>query len=293
MIPDRAAGPPALLLFAALAAASPAAAQEVAAVLSPAPGPYQAALDGFLRAFGREISPIRLPARLPARGARVVVAFGGEAALQAYRDDAVLIACLSPGLGARLRHRGPFALVSMKPSPGRLLAELRRLQPGLRRLGVLSDGSDAEGYVAELRRAGSALGLEVLAPRAAGPNGVPSALRSLRAAGADAVWLAPDPRLATPENFQTIRQFSWDNRVPFYAPTRGLAVAGAAASVSAGADEQGRLAADLALRALAGEELPEVVYPARTSIAVNLESARSAGLAVTAESLGKDIEVLR
>ncbi|MBI2789257.1 MAG: hypothetical protein HYX59_11295 [Elusimicrobia bacterium] len=293
MSSDRAAAPSALLLIAALAAASPAPAQEVIAVLSSAPGPYQAAFDGFLKAFGREVPRVRLPARPPAAGARVVVAFGGEAAVQPYPADALLIACMAPGLGARLRHRGPFVFVSMKPAPGRLLSELRRLQPGLKRLAVLSDGRDTAGYIPDLRRAGAAIGVEIVSPRAAGPNGVPSALRALLAAKADAIWLAPDPSLATPENFQTIKQFSWDNRVPFYAPTRGLAVAGAAAAVSVGAEEEGRLAADLARRALAGEELPEVVYPTRTSITVNLESAKNSGLALPQNGLGKDVEALR
>lgn len=293
MTSDRAAAPSALLLLAALAASSPAPAQEVVAVLSSAPGPYQAAFDGFLKALGREVSPVRLPARPPAAGVRVIVAFGGEAALQAYPDDATLIACMAPGLGTRLRHRGPFVFVSMKPAPGRLLSDLRRLQPGLKRLAVLSDGRDTAGYVPELRRAGAAIGMEIVSPRAGGPHGVPSALRSLLRDKADAVWLAPDPSLATPENFQTVKQFSWDNRVPFYAPTRGLAVAGAAAAVSVASEEEGRLAADLARRALAGEDLPEVVYPTRTSITVNAESARNAGLAIPQDAFGKDVEVLR
>ncbi|MBI2386416.1 MAG: hypothetical protein HYV14_10430 [Elusimicrobia bacterium] len=293
MTHDRAAAPSVLLLLAALAAAPPAPAQEIAAVLSSAPGPYQAAFDGFLKAIGREVAPVRLPARAPASGARVVVAFGGEAAVQAYADEATLIACMAPGLGTRLRHRGPFVFVSMKPAPGRLLAELRRLQPGLKRLAVLSAGRDTASYVADLRRAGAAVGMEIVAPRAAGSSAVPHALRALLAAKADAVWLAPDPSLATPENFQTIKQFSWDNRVPFYAPTRGLAAAGAAAAVSVGAEEEGRLAAELARRALAGEDLPEIVYPTRTSITVNLESARNAGLVIDPDALGKDIEALR
>lgn len=293
MTSDRAAAPSALLLLAALAAASPAPAQEVVAVLSSAPGPYQAAFDGFLKALGRAVSPARLPARASAEGARVVVAFGGEAAVQPYPDGAILIACMAPGLGARLRHRGQFVFVSMKPAPERLLSELRRLQPALKRLAVLSDGRDTGGYIPDLRRAGAEIGVEIVSPRAAGPNGVPSALRALLAAKADAIWLAPDPSLATPENFQTIKQFSWDNRIPFYAPTRGLAVAGAAAAVSVAAEEEGRLAAGLARRALAGEAMPEIVYPTRTSITVNLESARNAGLAVSADALGKDVEVLR
>ena len=113
MISLRAAAPPALLLAAALAAAGPSRAQEVAAVLSSAPGPYRGALDSFVRAYGREVSTVRLPARLPAAGAGVFVAFGGEAALRSYPADATVIARLAPGLGSRGRHPAPVRFLSM------------------------------------------------------------------------------------------------------------------------------------------------------------------------------------
>ena len=191
-----------------------------------------------------------------------------------------MIACLAPGLTRSLSHSGGLAHIVMRPAPEKLLSELRRVQPGLRRLAVLSDGPDAKAYISGLERAGAGLGIRIIAPPARGRDGVPGALRSLLAEKADAVWLAPDPGLVTPENFQTIAQFSWDNDVPFYAPTRGLVVAGAAGAVSVGPEEAGRMAAELARRALAGEALPAVVYPTRTGITVNPVSARKAGLSL-------------
>lgn len=289
----RAAAPLALLLFARLAAASPPAATEIEAVLSSASGPYPAASDSFVKTLAREVTTVRLPGRLPAASARVIVAFGGEAALQAYPKSSTLIACLSPGLAGRLLHSGPFVFIAMKPAPMRLLSELHRVQPGLKRLAVLSHTRDMASYLADLKRAGASLGIEIIAPAARSPDEVPDALRALLAAKADAVWLAPDPSLVTFESFQTIKQFAWDNDVPFYAPTRGLAAAGAAAAVSVSPEEVGRLAAELARRALAGETLPAIVYPARTELTVNLQSAQKAGLRISPEALGKDDEVIK
>jgi ABC-type uncharacterized transport system substrate-binding protein len=203
-----------------------------------------------------------------------------------------LIACLAPGLAADFQHPGPLAIVTMKPAPEKLLSELRRLQPALRRLAVLSHARDTESYLADLRRAASALGIEIVAPRLSGPDSLPDALRSLPGK-ADAVWLAPDPSLVTPASFQTIKQFASDNGVPFYAPTRGLAAAGAAAAVGVSAEEAGRQAAELALRALAGETLPERVYSTRTELTVNRTSAEKAGLTFDPAALGKDVEVIR
>lgn len=293
MIFFRAAAPPLLLLLAALAAAPSTAAREVVAVLSGTPGPYQAAFEGFIKEFGREVSTIRLPARIPDAVAGVIVAFGGEAAVQSYPKGAILIACLAPGLKTRPRHRGPFVHVTMKPPARKLLLELLRLQPGLKRLGVLAHGLDTDGYAAELKRSGKALGVEVICPRVGRRDGVAAALRAALEGGADAVWLAPDPLLVTPENFEAIKRFSWGNGLPFYAPSRGLAVAGAAAAVSVSPAEQGRQTAILARRALAGERLPDFVYPEKTEITVNLGSALKAGLEIRPKALAKDVELLR
>lgn len=293
MIFTRAAAPPLLLLIAAMAAAPSSAAREVVAVLSGAPGPYQDAFAGFTREFGREVPTVRLPDRVTAAGASVIVAFGGAAAVQPYPKGATLVVCLAPGLKTRSSHRGPVVRVMMKPPAGKLLLELLRLQPGLKRLAVLSRGLDTDAYAAELKHAGAALGMEILIPAASGPDGVAGALRAGHQAGADAVWLAPDPLLVTPANFETIKRFSWDNRLPFYAPSRGLAVAGAAAAVSVSPAEQGRQTAILALRALAGRSLPEFVYPEKTEITVNLESALKSGLVIKPEALAKGAEVIR
>ena len=293
MIRYRAVAPLALLLFARLASASPPAAPEIAAVISSAPGPYQAAYDSFVKTLGREPPTVRLPGRPSVVSARVFVAFGGEAVVQTYPKSSTVIACLAPGLAGRTMHKGAFVFVAMKPAPAKLLSELRRVQPGLKRLAVLSQTNDMASYLADLKLAAAALGIEILAPRARGPDEIPDALRALLADKADAVWLAPDPSLVTSANFQTIKQFSRDNGIPFYAPTHGLAAAGASAAVSVKPEEAGRLAAELVRRALAGETLPNLVYPERTQLTVNQTAAEKAGLRIRAQALGKDAEVIR
>lgn len=291
MIRSRAA-PPALLLCLALAPAL--SAQEVLAVISSGAGPYQAAYDAFAAELGRKVTAVRLPQRPPAAGPRirVIVTFGSEAAMQSYPKNTTHIACLAPALAAREARAGARVHLALRPSPERLLADLRRLQPGLKRLAVLSHGRSREHYLSDLKTASAASGVEIVAVKASGPEDVPDALRSLLAAKADALWLAPDPGLVTPAIFQTILQFSWDNRIPFYAPTRGLVVIGAAAAVAADAQETGRQAAELARRALAGETLPELVYPARTKLTVNPASASKAGLTIPPGALDKEDEVI-
>lgn len=259
-----------------------------------ASGPYQSAFDAFAVEFGRPFTTVRLPQRPPSGGPppRVVVAFGSEAALLSHPERAVVIVCLAPGLEERAAPPRRMTVLGMKPAPARLLSELRRVQPGLKRLGVLSQGRETAAYLVELRRSGETIGVAIVAVRVPRPEGVPDALRTLLPGKVDGVWLAPEPRLVTPEVFQTILQFSWDNRLQFYAPTRGLAAAGAVAAVSITPEETGRLVAELARRSLDGETLPERVYPERTKLTVNGSSARKAGLEIPPGALGPGDEVL-
>jgi putative ABC transport system substrate-binding protein len=267
--------------------------QDVVAVLSAGSGPYQAAFESFAKSFGQQVDSYRLPEDKPvvARQTRVVVAFGGEAALQPYPEHATVIVCLAPGLPTRSRS-GPIVTVAMKPSPEVLLGRLRALQPGLKRLAVLWNSAETKSYLKDLQRAGAALGMDVVAVRVSDPGGVPDALRALPGK-ADALWLAPDPSLITPDTFQTIKQFSWDSALPFYAPTIGLVSAGAAAAVAVSVQEAGRRAAELARQALSGARLPDTVYPANAELAVNPESAAKAGLKIAPEALAGADKVIR
>jgi putative ABC transport system substrate-binding protein len=276
-----------------LTAGRTAAAQEVAVVLSAASGPYQAAYESFVKSYGGPVAAYRLPEDATAASrARVVVAIGGGAALQTYSDRTTLIVCLAPGLAPRSPHGGPFAFVAMKPPAEDLLTRLRTIQPALKRLAVLWNAKDTESYIKELKRVAAARGIEILPERVADSANLPDVLRALPGK-ADALWLAPDPSLVTPEAFQTIKQFSWDDAIPFYAPTAGLAAAGAAAAVSVSAQESGHEAATLAQKALSGEPLPNTVYPAKSELTLNPESAGKAGLVFTPEMLERADKVIR
>jgi ABC-type uncharacterized transport system substrate-binding protein len=285
----------ALLLGPALAAALGAGvrAQEVVAVLSSAPGPYQAAFDSFQKDFGREVTVYRLPNDRPFIGdrTRVVVTFGGEAAAQPHPKRATVIACLAPGLSESSASDGAVVFVAMEPPAPVLLAQIRKVQPQLKRLAVLWNSERTRDYLNELGSAAAAQDVAIDAVRVDDPNGVPDALRSL-SAKPDALWLAPDPHLITPGSFQTIKQFSWDNAIPFYAPTAGLAAAGAAAAISVNNEQIGRQNAELARQALSGRPLPKVSFSDSSELTINPDSAAKAGLKLTTEILGRADKVL-
>ncbi len=140
-------------------------AQEVVAVLSSSAGPYQAAYDNFQREFGSPVPAFRLPRAKPeiGSGTRVVVAFGGEAALQAYPKGTIVIACLAPGLQEPLSRESPVVFVAMKPPAAALLSQIRKLQPNLKRLAVLWNGAYTGRYLSDLKSAATAQEVEIAA----------------------------------------------------------------------------------------------------------------------------------
>jgi len=94
----------------------------------------------------------------------------------------------------------------------------------------------------------------------------------------DAFWLPPDPFLISRESLMILREFSWSNSIPFYAPTKGLAREGAAAAVGASFADIGAAAAAAVKALQAGNVLEPVIFPTRVEITLNASAARKCGL---------------
>ena len=145
----------------------------------------------------------------------------------------------------------------------------------------------AEEYeIRELTTAAAALGVTILSERIADPAKLPARLRGLTGR-ADAFWLFPDPGLVTPETFAILREYSYAQKTPFFAPTEGLAEKGATASLSASYFDVGRAAARALRARLSGNDVTVLVHPNTLTVTVNLSAARSVGLALTPEALKK------
>lgn len=268
-------------------------ATEVVAVLSSDLAPYRLALAGFREAHGRPVDEFTLAHGPPALGAgtRVVVTFGGRAALQSYSDGVVLVVCLAPGTQVD-RDARPTVVVHMLPEPAMAAARLAELQPSLRRLGVLWVSEGLSPEVREIVRAGERLGIETEAERLPDGDALPDRLRALSMQHVEALWLLNDPLLVNARNFSLLREFSWANDIPFYVPNQGLVEQGAVASVSAGFGDSGRAAARAVADVLAGSPAPPDVWPTRCEVTVNLTAAANAGLRIPQATLKKADKVL-
>lgn len=284
-----------LVICLCLATGATGSAQEVMAVISSDLKPYLEAFEGFGEAFGRPVPFVNLEKEglRVGPGVHVVVAFGGKAALEHYPDQATLVYCMAPGIRLRPADRkGPLVRVQMLPRPGSALVKLKEIQPGLRRLEVLWTSDGIEDYLQEMQQVSPSLGVEVLVERLNGPDDLPDRLRALVGGRVDALWLSPDPLLVNSQSFSILREFSWSNDIPFYAPTAGLVEKGAVASVSTSFREIGRTAAMAVQRALAGTLSQGEVYPERSEVIVNMTAAANAGLRIPPEVSQKADRVL-
>lgn len=250
------------------------------AVMSSDSAPYRQALEGFSEAWGPGISSVSAEAPLP-RGARAFVALGSKAAGRRWPADAVVVACLAPS--AESVEGDAVTRVSLLPDPGVLVQRLRALAPKLKVLRVFWSAGSSREEVEALAAAGEKAGLVVLPERISPPSTLPERLRRLDR-GADALWLMPDPELVTAESFAVLREYAAALKIPFIAPTEGLAERGATATIAVSFRDMGRAAAQALRARLEGRAVPEVKRAARVTVTVNAAAAISAGLGPKFES---------
>jgi len=263
------------LLLAALLAA-PAAAEGPTAVLSSDSGHYRQALEGFVEAWGSSVTVVAAGAPAPA-DARAFVAFGGKAAARAWPEDAIVVACLAPGV-ADLANDG-ITHVSLLPDPAVLIARSVSLFPSLKVLRVFWSSESSRDDAAALARAGAERGVVVQLERVAPASRLPARLRELTGKGkADALWLMPDPALVNEETFAVLREYAAAEKLAFLAPTVGLAERGATATIAVTFRDMGRAAAATLRARLDGRVEPEALRAARVTVTLNAAAARAAGL---------------
>jgi len=257
----------------------------VVAVLSSNSGPYQQAFESFQKAFGRSIPSYTLSAGEPAipSGTRIIVAFGGKAALFPYPSGPLLIYCLAPGTQVKSdEHSGGVLNIDTNPSLNLTLAKFKELQPSLKRLAVLWAGDSIQAYMDQKKEMLRQVGVEMISDRVRNPDDLPDHLRALKGK-VDAIWLPPDAAMVTPKNFATIKEFSLSNGIPFYVPSDGLVEQGAMASVTCSFAEIGELAAKMTRLALNRSLTMDRVFPEKIHVAINLTSAKACNLTMSTE----------
>lgn len=218
-------------------------------------------------------------------GTRTVVAFGTRAASQSYPAWVNVVYCMTPGVVLDPQGReGRTVRISVLPGFGLILAKLKELQPSLKRLRVFWMMQDFAPYVESAKTLGEEFDITVTPVKADGIAQLPGLLR--RGMGEmDAFWLPPDPFLITNESLTILRDFSWANAIPFYAPTKGLTREGAAAAVGVSFADMGAAAAAAVKDLEAGGTPAPVIFPGKVELTLSAAAAKKFRLEFQPEAL--------
>ena len=248
----------------------------VIAVLSADMAPYREALAGLRDILGADVPSFILPYQQPliTPATKVVITFGIKALQLDYPASVAVVHTLAPAIRDydSLRKSGLSVHIAMTPTAKVLIARLKTIQPGLKRLGIIWAGESVDFSIAALRIEAENNGIALSAFRAAVPDDVPGVLRSINRQ-IDALWLPLDPALLTAQSFEVIKEYALGNNMPLYVPTEKLVEAGAAASISTSFADIGRTAAGAAKKILNSEKIEDAVYPAQVETAINLVTA--------------------
>jgi hypothetical protein len=264
----------------ALACAGTARAADVLAVLSSDSGHYRQAYEGFQEAWGSTVPVFFVGQEIPPGARDAVIAFGSRAAVREGPLTPLLVTCLAPG--ARPQLLGAQVRVELLPAPSALAAGLKNLLPRMTALRVLWSSEFEREEVDDLAAAAKERGFTVLSERIDDPEDLPARLRAF-SGRADALWLMPDPALVNAQNFKTLREYAAAARVPFLAPTEGLAEKGATATLAVSFRDIGRAAAAALKARLQGGASPSHVYSDRMVVTVNAAAAREIGMDLSAK----------
>ena len=258
---------------------------DVVGVLSYELAPFQEAWKGFQDAFNAPAEVIHLakePLHLHGEP-RVIVAFGGKAALAKYPGNSTLIYCMAPGTTLNpTDHEGSITQISMMPQPALALDKILLIQPTLKSMVVLWISPSSAAFIEALRRAGHARGIEIQSDRLTQASDLPNHLRQWQNK-TNALWIPPDPLLITEQNVVLLGQFSGSSNIPYYTSVAGLAEKGAVASIASSYAEIGAAAANVARSVLQGNTPALDVYADKTDTILNVSAAEKVGLHIDAE----------
>jgi putative ABC transport system substrate-binding protein len=255
-----------LSIFCFLWCATDTLSQEILVVRNLRIKPYNDALSGFKAVLGGKFGNIsyavhgadEAASSIRSRKPDLILAIGMDA-FQAVRKNSeipiVYLMILAPVPLSQVDKN--ITGVSMTISPEKQLSALRRVLPGVRRVGLLYDPRKSGLFVKRAHTAAREMRIELLAKEVTHPKSVLEALNSLKGS-VDAFWMIPDTTVVTPETAEMIMLFSLENRLPVSTFSAKYLEMGALLSLDINASDMGRQAGELAARILSGTNARDI-----------------------------------
>jgi ABC-type uncharacterized transport system substrate-binding protein len=259
-------------------------------VLSEATPAYREVADAFTASLGDRY-PVRTSlltdweAGEPVPGGQtLLVPIGVRAAKRVYQeagDEAAVLSLLVPRATAQslADGRSPGSSVYIDQPPARSLAFVKLVLPRARRIGVLLSAETAPGLRSIAAGAARAR-LDLVPDLVANPQDVSQALQRILPK-VDALLLVPDSVVVNDNTVRHILLASYRQRIPVIGFSRGLATAGAVASMVSDPVGIGREGAQLARQwNPATGSLPGARHASAFDLVFNRQVARSLGIEI-------------
>ncbi|MFH0921660.1 MAG: ABC transporter substrate-binding protein [Fibrobacterota bacterium] len=151
--------------------------------------------------------------------------------------------------------------------------------PKLKKVGLVYSGETSASLVAEMKKASVKAGLTLVEKKVAGDAEVPNAVREMKGS-IDGLYLPPDKVVAQRDAFQFIALFTFENNLPFMAPSGRFVSKGALVALMIDYEDVGKQAGDLARKIAAGaspSSLPPEP-PRATILVLNQKTAQTIGI---------------
>lgn len=151
--------------------------------------------------------------------------------------------------------------------------------PKLKKIGLVYSDETASSLAGEMQKAASKTGLTLSANKIASESDVPNVIRQLKGT-IDGLYLPPDRMVAQHDAFQFIALFTFENNLPFMAPTSRFVKKGALVALMIDYEDVGKQAGEMAKKILGGTAASAVpVEPPRATILVlNQKTAETIGI---------------
>ena len=244
-------------------------------------------------------SDTELAELLSVGGTELVITLGAEATLWAQasvREVPVLFGMVldpdAQGIDPA-QAKVPMTGISMQIPLRAQFSELRKVLPGVKRVGTVYDIRNQK-MIDRAKREAARQGLEMVAVSVRERGEVPEAFRKLTGE-VDALWSFPDTTVYSREAAQFILLFSFRNRLPLMGFSRGYVRAGALFGLYADYADVGRQLADVAHEIIGGRSPRQIPIspPRRHSMALNLRVSEALGTKIPREAHKDAEEIFR
>lgn len=283
------------------AAASPAAAAEIALVRSTDVAGWRPAVEAIRGATsahsvteydlgGSKVEGEQLYTALKGKVAMVIAM--GPLAAQLARDlmpEVALVYCMvqDPAASGLIGAPNAAGVALALPVRNQLVA-FRTVNPQARRVGVIFNAEAAARQVEEAQKVAGGLKLEIVARRVPDATGVPQAVRDLLkgADPVDALWVLPDPLILEPATRRFVLAEALLAGKPVYSFSSALISEGALVSHSPDMTSVGQGVGELIGRILSGQKADrQPLLVPKGEVVINKKMADQLKVAVPAEAL--------